>query len=254
MASDPYKILGVASSASGDEIKKAYRKLAKQFHPDSTGGDKTKESRFKDISNAYDILGDDKKRQQYDAMRSGRGQPGFSGGQGFAGGQGGDVFDIGDLFGQFFGGASATNTREAGRGSSRVRVDNLGGNRRHAQRQEPAPPPEAPTKVKASDGSELTVIGADVHSDLRISFDRAILGTVATVATLTGKGELKVPPGTCSGRKMRLRGKGLAVQNGATGQTGDHYVTVQIDVPSVTDDEGSQLVTQLAIRLAAKRG
>ncbi|HPH65852.1 MAG TPA: DnaJ domain-containing protein, partial [Kofleriaceae bacterium] len=58
MASDPYKILGVAPTATADEIKKAYRKLAKQYHPDSTGGDKAKESRFKDISNAYDVLGD----------------------------------------------------------------------------------------------------------------------------------------------------------------------------------------------------
>src|SRR5690242_8705610 len=68
---DYYKALGVSPKASAEEIKKSYRKLAKQYHPDSTGGDKAKESRFKDISNAYDVLGDAKKRAQYDAIRAG---------------------------------------------------------------------------------------------------------------------------------------------------------------------------------------
>ena len=114
----------------------------------------------------------------------------------------------------------------------------------------PEPTPELRTKATASDGSELTVEGNDVYGDVRISFDRAMLGTVVTIATLHGKGELKIPPGTSSGRKMRLRGKGII---GRGGNVGDHYVTVQIDVPSVTDDEGAQLVTQLALRLASQR-
>src|SRR5712671_6523853 len=85
---DYYKFLGVAEKATADEIKKAYRKLAKQYHPDSTGGDKAKESRFKDISNAYDVLGDAKKRALYDQLRAGGGaQQGFSGfGGGFPAG------------------------------------------------------------------------------------------------------------------------------------------------------------------------
>src|SRR3954466_9849391 len=83
---DFYKALGVSDKATVDEIKKAYRKLAKQNHPDSTGGDKAKESRFKDISNAYDVLGDTKKKKLYDEIRAGALQGGPGGGAGVPGG------------------------------------------------------------------------------------------------------------------------------------------------------------------------
>jgi DnaJ-class molecular chaperone len=234
---DHYRVLGVAATASAGEIKKAYRTLAKKFHPDSTGGDKAKEARFKDISNAYDVLGDDKKKARYDMLRSGGG--GFGGG-GFGGGGpagGAQTFDMSDLFGQFF------NAGGPGQGGGRVRVDNLGGRRQQQQAQRtPAPP----TIVQASDGSELAVNGIDVQSDVRISFDRAMLGTVANVATISGKGEIKIPPGSSSGRKLRLRGKGLTDQSG---KVGDHYVTIHIDVPAVIDDEVARLLTQFATRV-----
>ena len=236
---DYYKAIGVGGNATADEIKRAYRKLAKQFHPDSTGGDKAKESRFKDISNAYDVLGDAKKRKLYDEIRAG----GFHTVQG--GGPG--VFDLGDLFSQFFGGRPSN-------GRVRVeRVDFDGGDLF------PGMPPrrgpvqaddtEFESKVKASDGTWLRAAGSDVHGDLRVTFDRAILGTVAAVATIDGRADVTVPAGTSSGRKLRLRGKGLA----RSGRTGDHYVTVQVDVPTDLDDESKKLLVQLVQRLRKTR-
>lgn len=237
---DFYKALGVSQTASADEIKRAYRNLAKANHPDSTGGDKAKERRFKDISNAYEVLGDAKKRALYDEIRaSGGSHQGFPGRGYTYEGAGPGVFDLGDLFGQFFSGG--------GRGG-RVHVEhNFGGGfpqgRARAR-------PEADEKVRASDGTWLEVDGADVSSDIRISFDRAILGTVATVATIDGKAEVKIPAGTSSGKKLRLRGKGMPDQ---TGGNGDHYVTIQIDVPTDLDDEAKKALISLVTRLR-KRG
>jgi curved DNA-binding protein len=253
---DYYKALGVSKTATADEIKRAYRKLAKANHPDSTGGDKAKESRFKDISNAYDVLGDGKKRQLYDDIRASGGMS-----QGFAGGGpsytytsrgsgGPGVFDLSDLFGQFFtGGAAGTG----GRGSVRVEHDpfaDASRARARGGRQRDVQDAEFEQNVKASDGSWLHVHGSDVSSDVRIAFDRAILGTVATVATIDGKAEVKIPPGTSSGKKLRLRGKGMP---DPAGHNGDHYVTVHIDVPSDLDDEAKKALIQLVTGLR-KRG
>jgi molecular chaperone DnaJ len=247
---DYYKALGVAKEASADEIKKAYRKLAKQYHPDSTGGDKAKESRFKDISNAYDVLGDAKKRKLYDEIRAGgmRGAPGQGGFYTYTTQDGGPgVFDLGDLFSQFFTGQRPGGSRGGG---GRVRVERVDFDGFGAQPQGVAQDAEFESKVRASDGSWLRVQGNDVHSDLRISFDRAILGTVAPVATTDGKAEVKVPPGTSSGKKLRLRGKGISDRSG---RTGDHYVTVHIDVPGADlDDEAKKLLVQLVQRLRKK--
>jgi molecular chaperone DnaJ len=248
---DYYKALGVSEKSSADDIKKAYRKLAKANHPDSTGGDKAKESRFKDISNAYDVLGDQKKRALYDQIRAqggtmpgGYGFPGGAGGGAYTytsrgGGPGGpSVFDLGDLFSQFF------SQQQQGQQARRP-----GGRARQPQQhfEEDA---EFESKVKASDGTYLDVKAIDVYSDVRISFDRAILGTVVSVPTIDGKAEVKVPPGTSSGKKLRLRGKGVSDRSG---RVGDHYITVQIDVPKDLDDEAKKLLVQLATR-TRKRG
>ena len=95
--------------------------------------------------------------------------------------------------------------------------------------------------MKASDGSWLRVEGLDLHSDLRISFELAIFGTTATIATREGEAHVRIPPGTSSGKKMRLKGKGQHER----GNYGDHYVVVQIDVPR-GDDSQTDLKRQLA--------
>src|SRR5687767_10994486 len=107
LAFDPsvnyYQALGVSEKASQDDIKKAFRKLAKKYHPDSTGGDKAKEAKFKEVNSAYDVLGDAKKRAQYDEMRASPRMPqGFGGGGGFSGQPDMGGVDLGDLFSQVF--------------------------------------------------------------------------------------------------------------------------------------------------------
>src|SRR3954447_2007779 len=165
---DYYATLGVPKNASQDEIKKAYRKLAQKHHPDANAGNKESEERFKEISGAYDVLGDEEKRKQYDQVRemaaSGAGAGGFPGG--FPGGAGpdgrvryenvnvGDIGDLGDLFGSIFGGG--------------------GGGRTWTSRQ--------PSR------------GADLESQVRISFDEAMQGTTVPVR-IKGPG----PCPTCGG-------------------------------------------------------
>jgi molecular chaperone DnaJ len=155
---DYYQVLGVAKNASAAEIKKAYRKLAQQNHPDTNPGNKEAEDRFKEISAAYDVLGDDDKRKQYDEVRemaaSGFGAVGFPGGGFPGGGSGGfpgggfpggqrvrfeDLGDLGDLFGGLFGGA--------------------GGGR----------------------GAQRSTRGADLETTVTVGFDEAMSGTTVPV-------------------------------------------------------------------------
>jgi DnaJ-class molecular chaperone len=257
---DHYKALGVDAKASLDEIKKAYRKLAKQNHPDSTGGDKKKEARFKEISAAYEVLGDPKKRARYDEvreqLRGGGFRPGPGGrptGSGPGGPGGPQVWDLSDLFSQFFagggvrGGPGGVHINIEDDGAGAYAYQQRGGGRRARRASHPEPEPEQ--KLRASDGSVLTVKGADVHSDVRLAFQDAILGTVREIATVAGSASVKIPPGTSSGQKLRLRGKGVV---GPRGEAGDHYVTVHIDVPKDLDDEARRRLVDLVTYLKGR--
>ncbi len=107
---DYYEVLGVQKSASADEIKRAYRKLAKQYHPDMNPGDKTAEQKFKEVNEAYDVLSDEDKRSKYDQYGHAAFDPSMGGGSGF-GGFGGADFDFGDIFSSFFGGGGGSSSR-----------------------------------------------------------------------------------------------------------------------------------------------
>jgi DnaJ-class molecular chaperone len=264
---DPYKALGVTRKSSDAEIKKAYRDLAKKYHPDRNAGDKAKEERFKDISAAYQILSDPGKRSQFDHAANGGGIPTganlseifaqmFGGAQGGAGrgprvqqgfgGMGGAPF--GGMGGSPFGGGMAGSPFGGMGGSSR---GPYGAGPRSAPKRPAKKSPPKDKKVKAADGSPLTQRGGSIYSDLRIPVDQAMLGSVAKVPTLTGSAQVTIPPGTSSGQKLRLKGKGakLASPSGAKGGAkashGDHFVTVHIDVPKVGTRESRDLLGKL---------
>src|SRR5208283_4913626 len=108
---DYYKILGINEAASQDDIKKAFRKLARKYHPDLNPGDKTGEEKFKEINEAYAVLSDTDKRAQYD--NAGTTFEQFGGFEGFRGAGGGETFDFNDIFGNLFGTGAETATRHA---------------------------------------------------------------------------------------------------------------------------------------------
>ena len=202
MAKDYYALLGVKRSASDDEIHKAYRELARKYHPDLNPDDKAAQQKFKDIQQAHDVLSDPEKRRAYDQFG-----PEFerAGGHPFAGGGGpggGAAFD----FEQLFGGAGGMNFgdffQQMGGGPS------PGGGSRRQQR---------PSK------------GQDLTAELTVPFNTAVLGGEASISMRRGgKSDsitVKIPPGMESGKKMRLRGQG---EQGHGGKPGDLIVEVTV--------------------------
>ncbi len=223
---DYYEVLGVKRTATPDELKKAYRKLAVQFHPDKNQGDKKSEERFKEASEAYEILSDAPKRQQYDQFGhgfaaysgagAGAGGP-FRGGSPFGGGYAGfedqtfsgfgssgpesfqDIF--GDIFGEAFrGGAGARGARPGADG------------------------PRGGTKTR----------GADLRYTITISFEEAATGSEKTISFVrqrsgreeTAKLAITIPSGVKPGQRLKLRGEGDAPPAG--NQLGDLYVIVNV--------------------------
>jgi molecular chaperone DnaJ len=165
---DYYKVLGVSKTATQDEIKKSYRKLARKYHPDANKGDPRSEERFKQISEAYNVLSDEKRRKEYDEARSLFGSGGFRTGPGGQGGFGG--FDLGDLFG----GAGAPSGGGAGGGRLGDLLGGMFGGRGGTQAR--------PRR------------GADVETETTLAFGDAIDGATVSLR-LTGEG----PCPTCHG-------------------------------------------------------
>ena len=278
---DLYATLGVSKDAKSEDIKKAYRKLARQYHPDQNAGDAKAEERFKEISHAYDVLSDDKKRAEYDAQRAFGGRiPNVGGepGGGFGGGGFGGFGDFADLFAQAF--------RRGGGGGA-------GG-------------PQGP--------GPGTMRGRDLEAEVRVSFDQAMKGAQvpvsieqrSTCATCGGSGakpgtsprlcpecrgrgvvgrdqggysigapcprcggngtviddpcqtchgagsvtgrvrhNVKIPAGAKDGTKIRMKGKGEAGSRG--GVAGDLYVIVRVEPSRIFTRDGDNLVVDVPV-------
>jgi molecular chaperone DnaJ len=251
---DLYKILGVGESAGGDEIKKKYRDLAKKYHPDKTGGDKSKEHKFKEISAAYEVLSDPKRREQYDLMRRGGFRAGPGGAPDFSAFSG--IEGIEELLGQMFGGG-----RRGPSGRSRVVYETrpfaggggMGGVPFRsaydpfdtAGRAAAAAPPPPEEIVMGRAGHAFVKKGDDLHADLDVTIDEAVLGAKVDAPTIDGKVTITIPPGTSSGKRLRLRGKGHERPGGLRG---DQYLTIRIVVPEKVDGQAAELIREFARR------
>jgi molecular chaperone DnaJ len=216
---DFYAILGIAKDASGADIKKAYRKLARQHHPDTNSGNTASEKKFKDISEAYSVLSDPDERQQYDAIRA------MGGGARFApGGAAGGNAGFEDLFGGLFtggGGRHSGGFSTAG-GVPPEFADLFGGGFGGA----PAGYQRAPQK------------GADRTAATTISFSGSIRGTTIGLREPDGEViDVRVPAGIKDGQKVRVRGKG---QYGPAGN-GDLMVTVNVKPHEFYTRDGDNL-------------
>lgn len=354
---DYYEILGVPKSASKDEIKKAYRKLAMQHHPDKNPGNKESEAKFKEASHAADILLDDQKRSMYDRVGHAAEQGGGGGGFGGGGFQGGDFGDLGDIFGDIFGdilggqrggrsrGGRARSRATAGddlqtevfttfeeaafgcekeihinrsvacdtchgsgakKGSGPTTCDMCQGHGEIRRQQgfftiaQPCPKCQGSgqmikepcetchgrgrskkkeklsVKVPAGidEGQRLKLSGQgdsgtnggpsgdlyvmvhleaheffkreeyDVLCEVPISFSQAALGSDIEVPTLGGRVSMKIPEGTQSGQKMKLRNKGITKLGGYG--FGDQIITIHVETPSKLNKEQRELFQRLA--------
>lgn len=302
MAKNYYDILGIDKKASQDDVKKAFRKLAHKYHPDKQGGDAGK---FKEASEAYAVLSDDKKRQAYDMYGStasqqtagasggpGFGQGGFAGGfnpedfgfdfSGATGGQGGQAgfegFDLNDILGQFFGGSAGGSSRSRTPRGRDISIDieltfaeSIFGTDRKVLL----------TKTSvcstcggngARPGAEFVTCGTCNGKGKIRENRRSMFGSVSVTAdcpTCLGAGKmpkekcatchgagvtnrqeeiaLHIPVGIENGEMVRMQGQGEAVKGGIAG---DLYVKIHVKPHSVFRKEGSNLVTDLSIKLS----
>jgi DnaJ-class molecular chaperone len=311
-----YELLGVSENATFDEVRKAFRRLAKKYHPDVNPGDKAAEGRFKEINEAHEVLSDEKKRAEYDAVRKGVFTGGFGGGGPYRwpGGSDfdpgaharGEPIDLGDIFGDLLRGGGFSQT--AGRGADLTMelpvdfLDMAKGSVRDLEYRRPRACPACrgsgrsgrrgcpqcggagmtegveQIKVKipagAQDGSTIRVTGKggegtgpgksgdlvirlrmiphpyfrregrDIYLDVPITYSEAVKGAKIPVPTIDGPVTVSVPAGSSSGRKLRLKGRGVPTPR--TQSRGDQYVVLQVAVPKEQSGEFLSLVDRLA--------
>lgn len=255
---DYYQILGVSKTATKDEIGKAYRKLAKKYHPDLHPDDKNAKAKFQELQEAFDVLNDDSKRKQYDqfgpdfekmhGFPGGSGEAGFGGGPGAGGFRGGQwssagpnggswEFNMNDIFGGGAGGGGAEGFDPSsifgafgGRGA-RGSAGFGGGSRRR----------RAPVR------------GNDIQYPITISFEESVLGGEAEVRIQSGSGEVKtvtakIPAGIEDGKKLRLSGLGESSPNG--GPAGDLVLLVSVSPHPVFTRQEKDLLLRLPVTVS----
>jgi DnaJ-class molecular chaperone len=223
MAEDPYSILGVSKTASQADITKAYRKLAKKLHPDLNPGDKAVEEKFKTITAAYDIVGDEEKRGRFDRGEidaSGQEKPQQRYYREYAGGEDGaryrsaagfeDIGGFSDLFGDLFGRGGGPGGRGGG------------------------------------GGARFSMRGQDAQYRLEVGFLDAVNGTKTRITLPDGATlDVTIPPGVSDGQVLRLKGKGHPGMG--EGESGDALVEIAVRPHSLFKREGDDIVVEVPI-------
>jgi molecular chaperone DnaJ len=272
---DLYETLGVARGAGQDEIKKAYRKLARQYHPDANPGDASAEERFKEVQSAYDVLSDPEKRKQYEAFGStnGRGPGGPGPGAGFRfDTEGFDFADLGDIFGGLFGGRGGPQREQRGQRGHDLEVEVRLSFEDSLHGIETTIPVELETACRECGGSgakpgtaprlcpECHGRGVKAESQGLFALSQPCPrcrgnGTVIEdpCPTCRGTGRerrtkrytVTIPAGVKDGSKIRLRGKGEAGWGGA--EAGDLYVVTRVTPSKVYTRRGDDLVVDVPV-------
>src|SRR5438045_3751943 len=230
---DYYQSLGVERTASEEEIRKAFRKLARQYHPDVAKDKKSAEEKFKEINEAYEVLGDPEKRKQYDALGANCKRWGGSG-------------EVNNRLCAQCGGSGQTSKLE----NYQVKIPagvREGQQLRLAGRGEAGvgrgPAGDLFLRVRFAKHPDYRIEGDDLYCDLDLAPWEAVLGTHLSVPTLGGQVRIKIPPGAQNGQKMRVRGRGLPLRGGGSG---DLYVVLHVQVPKRVGDRERALWEQLA--------
>lgn len=242
MEKDYYATLGVAKDADAATIKKAYRKLAKQYHPDRNPGDTKAEEKFKDIGEAYAVLSDDDERKKYDAIRAmASGGPRFTAG---SGGNAGSTAGFEDLFGSMFGGGANFDPKSAESIDDLLRMfgGGAGGGRRRSAGF------NAGGFGGFGGGGPRARRGSDLTASTRLPFRAAAQGAEVQL-TVGGKNmKVRVPAGVHDGQKIRLRGKGEPGVGG--GPAGDLVITVHVEAHPVFTMSGNDVKLTVPVTFA----
>lgn len=274
---DYYEVLGLSKGASEDEIKKAYRKLAKQYHPDMNPGDKVAETKFKEVNEAYDVLSDPDKKAKYDQY----GHAAFDPSSGFGGGGGGfgfDGFDISDIFSSFFGGGSSRRSNGPIRGDDvRLRVtltfeEAVFGCKKEVQYQRIQKCPECGGSgaAKGTSAKQCPDCGGrgQVNAQQRTPF--GVMQTTKTCDRCRGTGkivetpckncrgggyvraarklEVSIPAGIDDGQGIALRGEGSDGRNG--GPAGDLTISVSVRPHAFFERDGYDIYCDVPVTFA----